>query len=34
LRPIGVMTDDRAVNVIGADEKPVRLKLAGYDHFA
>jgi len=34
LRPIGVMTDDRAVNVIGADEKPVRLRLAGYDHFA
>jgi thiamine-monophosphate kinase len=34
LRPIGVMTDDRAVKVIGADEKPVRLTLAGYDHFA
>jgi thiamine-monophosphate kinase len=34
LRSIGVMTDDRAVKVIGADEKPVRLRLAGYDHFA
>jgi len=34
LRPIGVMTGERAVEVIGADEKPVRLRLAGYDHFA
>jgi thiamine-monophosphate kinase len=34
LRPIGVMTDDRAFKVIGADGKPVRLRLAGYDHFA
>lgn len=34
LRPIGVMTEDRVVKVVGDDEKPVRLRLAGYDHFA
>jgi thiamine-monophosphate kinase len=34
LRRIGVMTEDSAVKVIGADDKPVRVGLAGYDHFA
>jgi thiamine-monophosphate kinase len=30
LKPIGVMSDDRAVKVVGADQ----LNLRGYDHFA
>jgi thiamine-monophosphate kinase len=34
LQPIGIMTEDPAVKVVGADEKPVQLKLSGYDHFA
>ncbi len=34
LRPIGVLTDDSAVRVVGADGKPVRIELRGYDHFA
>jgi Thiamine monophosphate kinase len=34
LRPIGVFTDDSAVRVVGADGKPVRIELSGYDHFA
>jgi thiamine-monophosphate kinase len=34
LRPIGVLTEDTAVRVVGADEMPMQLKLSGYDHFA
>ena len=34
LQPIGFLTEDPAVKVVGADEKPVQLKLSGYDHFA
>jgi thiamine monophosphate kinase len=34
LKPIGVLTEDPAVKFVGADEKPVQLKLSGYDHFA
>jgi thiamine-monophosphate kinase len=34
LRPIGVLTHDSAVRVVGADGKPVRIELSGYDHFA
>jgi len=34
LRPIGVLTEDPAIRVVGADEKPLHLKLSGYDHFA
>jgi thiamine-monophosphate kinase len=34
LRPIGVLADDAAVRVVGADGMPVRIELSGYDHFA
>jgi thiamine-monophosphate kinase len=34
LQPIGVLTEDPAVRVIGADQMPVQLRLSGYDHFA
>ena len=34
LRPIGILTEDPAVQVVGADGMPVRLKASGYDHFA
>ncbi len=34
LRPIGVMTEDPVVRVVGADQMPVQLQLSGYDHFA
>jgi thiamine-monophosphate kinase len=34
LTPIGVLTDDYAVRVVGADGTPVRIELSGYDHFA
>ena len=34
LRPIGILTEDPEVKVVGADEMPVQLKLSGYDHFA
>jgi thiamine monophosphate kinase len=34
LRTLGVLTKDPAVMVMGADRKPVKLQLSGYDHFA
>ena len=34
LRPIGVLTEDPAVRVVGADEMQVQIELTGYDHFA
>ena len=34
LNPIGFMTTDRAVYVVGADGKRVQLRDRGYDHFA
>jgi thiamine-monophosphate kinase len=34
LRPLGVLTEDPAVVVVGADGKPMKLELSGYDHFA
>ena len=34
LRPMGVLTEERAVRVVGADGRPVQLRLSGYDHFA
>jgi thiamine-monophosphate kinase len=34
LRPIGVLTEDPTVRVVGADELPMQLKVSGYDHFA
>jgi thiamine monophosphate kinase len=34
LRPLGVLTEDPAVVVVGADGKPTKLELSGYDHFA
>lgn len=34
LRPIGTLTEARAVRFVGADDLPVQLRLSGYDHFA
>jgi thiamine-monophosphate kinase len=34
LRPIGVLTEDPTVRVVGADEMPLPRELSGYDHFA
>jgi thiamine-monophosphate kinase len=34
LRPLGVLTDEPAVKVVGADDMPLQLHLSGYDHFA
>lgn len=34
LRPFGVLTEDPAVKVVGADGLPMSLTLGGYDHFA
>ncbi len=34
LRPLGVLTEDPAVRVIGADGMPLHLHAGGYDHFA
>jgi thiamine-monophosphate kinase len=34
LRPLGVLTEDPAIRVVGADDLPVQPDLSGYDHFA
>jgi thiamine-monophosphate kinase len=34
LTPVGVLTVERTVNVVGADNKPLQLSVSGYDHFA
>lgn len=34
LRPLGVLTEDPAIRVVGADDTPLQLHLSGYDHFA
>jgi thiamine-monophosphate kinase len=34
LRPIGVLTDDPGIRVVGEDGQPVHLMGGGYDHFA
>lgn len=34
LSPLGVLTEDPALRVIGADELPLQLHGSGYDHFA
>jgi thiamine-monophosphate kinase len=34
LTPIGVLTAERTVKVVGRDNKPVPMKTTGYDHFA
>jgi thiamine-monophosphate kinase len=34
LHPLGVLTEDPAVKVVGADGTPVELHVSGYDHFA
>jgi thiamine-monophosphate kinase len=34
LRPLGVLTEDPAIKVVGADDRPVQPHLSGYDHFA
>lgn len=34
LSPIGVLTEDRDVQVVDAGGKPVQLRTGGYDHFA
>ena len=34
LHPIGYLTDDSSVQVLGADGMPLQLEQSGYDHFA
>ena len=34
LNAVGTLTRDQAVRVVGADGRPLRLTLSGYDHFA
>jgi thiamine-monophosphate kinase len=34
LHPLGILTDDTAINVVGADAMPLDLHLSGFDHFA
>jgi thiamine-monophosphate kinase len=34
LRPLGVLTEDPEVKVVGADDLPLRQHLSGFDHFA
>jgi thiamine monophosphate kinase len=34
LLPIGVLTEDPVVRVVGADGQPAHFALSGYDHFA
>jgi thiamine-monophosphate kinase len=34
LRPLGVLTDELAVKVVGAGDMPLELHASGYDHFA
>lgn len=34
LRPVGRLTDEPIVKVLGADGKPIKLASTGYDHFA
>lgn len=34
LRPFGVLTDDAAIKVVGADGTPLQLRVSGFDHFA
>jgi thiamine-monophosphate kinase len=34
LHPLGVLTEDPAITVVGADGMPVQLRVSGYDHFA
>jgi thiamine monophosphate kinase len=34
LVPLGILTDDPAVKVVGADGQPLELHASGFDHFA
>jgi thiamine-monophosphate kinase len=34
LRPLGVLTEDPAVKVVGTDGMPLQLHVSGFDHFA
>jgi thiamine-monophosphate kinase len=34
LRPVGFLTDDPSIQVLGAGGMPMQLELTGYDHFA
>jgi thiamine monophosphate kinase len=34
LRPIGNLTDDSSIQVLGVDGRPMQLSVTGYDHFA
>jgi thiamine monophosphate kinase len=34
VRPIGLMTIDAAVRVVGSDGRDLELEARGYDHFA
>ena len=34
LHPLGILTDDTAIKVVGTDAQPLELHLSGFDHFA
>jgi thiamine monophosphate kinase len=34
LRPLGMLTDDQSIKVVGADAMPIQLHMSGFDHFA
>ena len=34
LRPLGVLTEDPGIRVVGADDLPLQLHVSGFDHFA
>ena len=34
LRPLGVLTEDTTIKVVGADDMPLQLHVSGFDHFA
>jgi thiamine-monophosphate kinase len=34
LHPLGMLTDETAIKVVGADGMPLQLHLSGFDHFA
>lgn len=34
LRPLGILTEEPSIKVVGVDGMPVQLEVTGYDHFA
>jgi hypothetical protein len=34
LSPLGVLTDEATITVVGSDGRPVPLQVSGFDHFA